>query len=151
MAVFSAPLLWLLLGLGLLLLEGLGVEFDGLLAAAVAALGLSAATALVPLGAVVQGLAFAALTAVLVVGLQRWSRSRERAIPLARGAELAAVISGFQGHHGDGRVRWQGQSWAAVNLEPEQPLQAGDPVVVMGRDGNQLQVLPSRSGRPQAQ
>ena len=44
----------------------------------------------------------------------------------------------------EGRVRWQGQSWAATNLEPEGSLPPGEPVLVMGRDGNQLQVL--RSG-----
>ena len=38
-------------------------------------------------------------------------------------------------------MRWQGQSWAATNLEPEQTLTPGEAVVVMGRDGNQLQVL----------
>jgi inner membrane protein len=136
-----APLIWLLLGLALLALEWLGAEFEGLLAAAVAALALSVATALLPLAAAGQVLGFAGLTAVLLLALQRWSkRRRERAIPMARSAELAAVISGFEGE-GSGRVRWQGQSWAATNLEPGQSLRPGDTVVVMGRDGNQLQVL----------
>ena len=136
-----APLIWLLLGLVLLALEWLGAEFEGLLAAALAALALSVATALLPLAAAGQVLGFAGLTAVLLLALQRWSkRRRERAIPMARSAELAAVISGFEGE-GSGRVRWQGQSWAATNLEPGQLLRPGDTVVVMGRDGNQLQVL----------
>ena len=137
-----APLIWLLLGLALLALEWLGAEFEGLLAAAVAALALSVATALLPQVAVaIQVLSFVGLTAVLLLALQRWSkRRRERAIPMARSAELAAVISGFEGE-GSGRVRWQGQSWAATNLEPDQSLRPGDTVVVMGRDGNQLQVL----------
>ena len=42
------------------------------------------------------------------------------------------------------RVRWQGQSWAADNLEPEQPLAPGTQVVVMGRAGTRLQVLASK-------
>ncbi|MCH9713991.1 MAG: NfeD family protein [Cyanobacteria bacterium] len=137
-----APLIWLLLGLALLALEWLGAEFEGLLAAAVAALALSVATALLPQVAVaIQVLSFVGLTAVLLLALQRWSkRRRERAIPMAPSAELAAVISGFEGE-GNGRVRWQGQSWAATNLEPDQSLRPGDTVVVMGRDGNKLQVL----------
>ena len=36
------------------------------------------------------------------------------------------------------------ESWAAVNLEPEQPLLPGAEVVVMGRDGTGLQVLASK-------
>ncbi len=142
-----APLIWLLLGLVLLALEWLGAEFEGLLAAALAALALSVATALLPLAAAGQVLGFAGLTAVLLLALQRWSkRRRERAIPMARSAELAAVISGFEGE-GSGRVRWQGQSWAATNLEPGQLLRPGDTVVVMGRDGNQLQVLAEASSQ----
>ena len=53
------------------------------------------------------------------------------------------VIVGFDGS-GAGRVRWQGQSWAALNLEPSQPLSPGSEVVVMGREGTRLQVLGSR-------
>lgn len=43
---------------------------------------------------------------------------------------------------GEGRVRWQGQSWAAQNLAPDQLLPAGAQVTVMGREGTRLQVLP---------
>jgi membrane protein implicated in regulation of membrane protease activity len=43
---------------------------------------------------------------------------------------------------GEGRVRWQGQSWAAVNLAPGQALPPGTQVTVMGREGTRLQVLP---------
>ena len=40
-----------------------------------------------------------------------------------------------------GRVRWQGQSWSAVNLKGGQPLPPGSWVTVMGRAGNKLQVM----------
>ena len=136
------PLIWFLVGLALLAVEWLGAEFDGLLAAALAALGVSVFTALLP-GLVAGGqvLLFAAATGGLLLVLQRWSRRRERAIPASGSQEHATVISGFAGASAEGRVRWQGQSWAATNLEPERSLTPGEAVLVMGRDGNQLQVL----------
>jgi membrane protein implicated in regulation of membrane protease activity len=51
------------------------------------------------------------------------------------------VIVAFDSE-GQGRVLWQGQSWAAQNLDPERPLPAGASVTVMGREGTRLQVLP---------
>jgi membrane protein implicated in regulation of membrane protease activity len=139
------PLIWFLVGLALLALEWLGAEFDGVLAAAVAALGVSVLTALLPgLAAGGQVLLFAAATSGLLLVLQRWSRRRARAIPASGSRDQATVISGFAAESAEGRVRWQGQSWAATNLEPERSLAPGEPVLVMGRDGNQLQVL--RSG-----
>jgi inner membrane protein len=38
-------------------------------------------------------------------------------------------------------VRWHGQSWSAVNLGSSQALSPGAAVTVLGREGNQLQVL----------
>ena len=88
-------------------------------------------------------LAFGTLTCLLLAGLKRWSeRRRERAIPLAAAAAEAIVISGFDGSPPErGRVRWQGQSWAAVCLESGGSLRPGAPVTVMGREGNRLQVM----------
>ncbi len=139
------PLIWFLVGLALLAVEWLGAEFDGVLAAAVAALGVSVLTALLPgLAAGGQVLLFAAATSGLLLVLQRWSRRRARAIPASGSRDQATVISGFAAESAEGRVRWQGQSWAATNLDPERSLAPGELVLVMGRDGNQLQVL--RSG-----
>jgi membrane protein implicated in regulation of membrane protease activity len=139
------PLIWFLVGLALLALEWLGAEFDGVLAAAVAALGVSVLTALLPgLAAGGQVLLFAAATSGLLLVLQRWSRRRARAVPASGSRDQATVISGFAAESAEGRVRWQGQSWAATNLDPERSLAPGELVLVMGRDGNQLQVL--RSG-----
>jgi membrane protein implicated in regulation of membrane protease activity len=136
------PLIWFLLALVLLALEWLGAEFDGLLAAALAGLGLSLLTALLPgMALAAQLLLFGASTAALLVLLQHWSRRRERAIPASGASERATVISGFADSDASGRVRWQGQSWAATNLEPERPLATGEAVLVMGRDGNHLQVM----------
>ena len=135
---------WLLIGLALLASEWLGASFDGLLPAAIAALLISALSAVLPLPLLPQLLLFGLLTASLLLAIRRWSASqRERAIPISPAAERATVIGGFEGLRG-GRVRWQGQSWAAVNLEPEQPLLPGAEVVVMGRDGTRLQVLASK-------
>lgn len=138
------PITWLLIGLALLASEWVGASFDGLLPAAVAALLISVLTAVVPLPLLPQLLLFGLLTGALLLAIRRWSASQpERNIPLNPGAERAVVIVGFDGS-GAGRVRWQGQSWAALNLEPSQPLSAGSEVVVMGREGTRLQVLGSR-------
>lgn len=142
LAAMPAALIWLLLGLTLLLLELLGLEFDGLLAGAVAALLMSVLGALLPLAAPLQMAAFVLLTALLLVGLHRWGRRRERGIPLASSGERATVISGFTTST-EGRVRWQGQSWAAINLEDGQALRPGSEVTVLGREGTHLQVMPA--------
>jgi hypothetical protein len=137
-----APLIWFLLGLALLAAEWLGAEFDGLLAAALAALALSVLTALAPgLALVGQLLLFAAASAGVLLLLQRWSRRQARSIPASGASEQATVISGFTSNETSGRVRWQGQSWAATNLDPRRSMVPGEAVLVMGRDGNQLQVL----------
>jgi membrane protein implicated in regulation of membrane protease activity len=143
------PLLWL--GLAGLLLTAvlIGLDSDGLLlvgglAALLLAL-LSGSAPLLPLGG--QLLVFAALVAVAYSLVRRWSMARgERAIPPAAGAELAEVITAFD-QRGEGRVRWQGQSWAARNLEPGRPLTSGSAVIVMGREGSRLQVLPHGDSR----
>jgi membrane protein implicated in regulation of membrane protease activity len=101
---------------------------------------LSGSAPLLPLAG--QLLIFAALVGVAYSLVRRWSMDRgERAIPPAAGAELAEVIAAFD-QRGEGRVRWQGQSWAARNLEPTRPLARGSAVLVMGREGTRLQVLP---------
>ena len=135
---------WLLIALALLASEWLGTSFDGLLPAAVAALLISVLTAVLPLALWPQLLVFALLTGGLLLAIRRWSKSqKERSIALSPAAERATVIGGFD-QASSGRVRWQGQSWAADNLEPEQPLTPGALVVVMGRDGTRLQVLASK-------
>ncbi|MBE9173894.1 NfeD family protein [Cyanobium sp. LEGE 06143] len=137
-----ASVIWLLVGLALLGLEGLGAEFDGLLEAAVAALVVSALSALLPWPPLLQVVTFAVLSGLGLLALRGWERrSRERSIPASGHSQRAAVISGFEGT-AEGRVRWQGQSWAATNLETSRTLQPGSAVTVMGRDGNRLQVLP---------
>ena len=74
-------LLWFLVALALLALEWLGVEFDGLLAAALAALLVSLLCAWWPLNLGLQLLLFSAGSLALLVLLLRWSaRKRERAI-----------------------------------------------------------------------
>jgi membrane protein implicated in regulation of membrane protease activity len=139
----SPPALWLILGLTLLLLSLAGLDSDGLLfLAALTSLLLTLLTALLPLPAWAQILIAALLSGASTVALRRWAgRSQERAIPPAANAGSAEVIVAFDAR-GQGRVLWQGQSWAALNLEPERPLSAGATVTVMGREGTRLQVLP---------
>jgi len=139
----APPLLWLALGGVLLLLALLGIDTDGLLliggVAGLAVAVIAAATTLAPW---LQVLLFCGLVAAGYGWLRRWARRQgERAIPPAARAEHAEVIDAFDAD-GEGRVRWQGQSWAALNLEPSRPLAAGSQVVVMGREGTRLQVRP---------
>lgn len=141
-----AALLWFLLALLLLAIAWLGPDLDGLLAGALAALGLSLLTAAAPaLALSAQWVVFLVATAVLLLGLQGWSRRRrQRSIPPGGSSERASVISGFAHGEDSGRVRWQGQSWAAVNLNAAQALTPGAVALVMGREGNRLQVLASK-------
>lgn len=137
------PLLWLGLGALLLTLVLIGLDSDGLLLVGglAALLLVLLASALPQLAAAPQLLIFAALVGAYAL-VRRWSRRHgERVIPPAAGAELAEVIAPFD-LEGEGRVRWQGQSWAARNLDPARRLDSGSPVTVMGREGTKLQVLP---------
>jgi len=138
------PLLWLGFAALLLSLVLIGIDSDGLLlVGGLAALLLVLLTSALPqLAAAPQFLLFAALVGVAYTLVRRWSRHHgERSIPPAARAELAEVIAPFD-QEGEGRVRWQGQSWAARNLEPSRLLPCGSAVTVMGREGTRLQVLP---------
>ena len=142
----TPALLWLLAGLPLLASALAGFDGDGLLLmaglAALAVALLTAATA--ALTTTLQGLIFAALLALGYGWLRLLDRRQgERLQPPSSRAETAEVISAF-GNDGRGRVRWQGQSWAATNLDPGVPLLPGHAVTVMGREGTRLQVLPAR-------
>ena len=141
--VITAPLIWLLVAIGTLVLVLTGLDSDGLLLlTGVTSLLLTVMAALFPLPAAAQILVFLALLSSGYLGLRRWANRQGSAqIPPAANAELAEVIADFD-RQGRGRVRWQGQSWAALNLDPGQPLGEGSRVTVMGREGTQLQVLP---------
>lgn len=144
------PILWFALAAAVLALELAGADGDGLLLiAGLAGLLLTLLSALLPaLPTAAQLLLFLALVAAGYVGLRRWSAGRQaRAIPPSARAELAEVISRFDSN-GEGRVRWQGQSWAAINLAPGEPLAPGTQVNVMGREGTCLQVLPRQDSLP---
>lgn len=139
----TAPLIWLVLASALLLLAVFGLDTDGLLLViGVSALLLTLLTSLLPAPAVGQAVIFALLVVAGYGTLRRVSASREaRSIPPAARAETAEVILGFDAD-GRGRVLWQGQSWAALNLQPDLSLPAGSQVSVMGREGTELRVLP---------
>ena len=108
---------------------------------AIAALMVSAVTALGPLPLALQLSAFVIITVAGTLWLMRWSAHRNPdPISQRQRQDLAEVISAFpQG--GEGRVRWRGQSWAAASLELERALADGEKVLVIGRDGTQLQVM----------
>jgi hypothetical protein len=139
----APPLLWLILASLALVLVVLGADRDGLLLV----LGLSGlllvlATSLAPaVPTLGQLLLFGVLSSTGYWVLRRWSSSQgARAIAPAALADQAEVIAAFDAE-GLGRVRWQGQSWAALNLDPTQTLAIGNRVTVLGREGTRLQVL----------
>lgn len=148
--MLSSSLLWLLVATALWLLVLLGVDSDGLLlVGGSVALLLALLQAALPLPVAAQAVLFLALVAICYGGVRRWlSRGKEGAalLPSPR-AEEAEVIDAFA-PDGRGRVRWQGQSWAARCLEGAEPLHAGQRVTVMGREGNCLQVMPRGGGLP---
>ncbi len=139
-------LIWLGLVLILLLLALAGVDLDGLLEALLAALALAVLTGLVPSTALVaQVVLFVVLGLLLFAALRiigRKSRSNRRGS--AHGLGTAVVLSA-EAQPGRWRVRWQGQSWAAVNSDPTIPLALNEEVVVVERQGTCLQVISKRS------
>jgi hypothetical protein len=141
--MLSSSLLWLLVGMALWLLVLIGVDSDGLLlVGGASALGVALLQAVLPLPVVAQALLFLALVAASYGLVRRWLSREARAtalMPPPR-AEEAEVIEGFAAD-GRGRVRWQGQSWAARSLDGAIPQGLGQRVTVMGREGNCLQVM----------
>ena len=136
------PLVWLLLSGLLLAMESLQPGFDGLIVAVLGGLCLSVLTALVPLPIGLQIIIFVVITAAGILRLSRWSANRSPSSDQRRLKGDTAEVLGTIAPGGEGRVRWHGQSWAASSLDLEQTLEQGDQVLVMGREGTHLQILP---------
>tara|TARA_B100000959_G_C14915523_1_gene597129 strand:+ start:339 stop:743 length:405 start_codon:yes stop_codon:yes gene_type:complete len=116
--------------------------FDGLLFAAIGALLVSILTAIIPISLILQMILFLLVTAIGTIWLTRWSARRNPNPERLRQREDIAEVLTPMAAGGEGRVRWHGQSWAASSIDLETKIDAGDQVVVMGRDGTKLQVLP---------
>jgi membrane protein implicated in regulation of membrane protease activity len=148
--MLSSSLLWLLVATALWLLVLVGVDSDGLLlVGGSVALVLALLQAALPLPVAAQAVLFLALVAISYGWVRRWlNRGKDGValLPSAR-AEEAEVIEAFA-PDGRGRVRWQGQSWAARSLDSGASLNTGQRVTVMGREGNCLQVMPRGTGLP---
>ena len=141
MAAFWVPLIWLVVAVALLALELAQPSFDGLMFAALAALVVSVLTALGPLPTLIQVALFVLITVVGTLWLTRWSTSRNpEPSTQHQQEELADVLSAIPAGR-EGRVRWHGQSWAASSLDLDRDLEPGERVLVVGRDGTQLQVM----------
>ena len=136
-----SPLIWLLVAGVLLVVELVQPSFDGLMFGVFAGLVVSVLTALLPLQVWIQIFLFSLITVLGTLWLSRWSAQRNprpgRRLLKDNTAEVLAPIQ----PGGEGRVRWHGQSWAASSLDIETPLQAGDRVLVISREGTRLQVL----------
>ena len=138
-----SPLIWLLVAGVLLVVELVQPSFDGLMFGVFAGLVVSVLTALLPLQVWIQIFLFSLITVLGTLWLSRWSAQRNprpgRRLLKDNTAEVLATIQ----PGGEGRVRWHGQSWAACSMDVETRLQPGDRVLVMGREGTRLQVLPT--------
>ncbi|QEY32026.1 NfeD family protein [Synechococcus sp. RSCCF101] len=139
------PLIWLMLGGALLLLEVLAPGFDGLLVGAMGALVVSLMSALTPIPTWLQALIFFASLLAGGVWMWRWSRQRSPSTHQLHAHEAGAVVLSPFDQQGEGRVRWHGQSWAATALGADDALVPGMRVIVMGRDGTHLQVMPEQA------
>ena len=142
MPPFPISLVWLLLSGMLLAIECLQPGFDGLIVAVLGGLSLSVLTALLPLPIGLQITLFLVITLAGILQLSRWSAKRSRSSGHPRLKGGTAEVLGTISPGGEGRVRWNGQSWAASSLDLEQALEPGDQVLVMGREGTHLQILP---------
>jgi hypothetical protein len=136
------PLIWLAVAGLLLAIELAQPGFDGLLFAAIGALLVSILTAIIPISLILQMILFLLVTAIGTIWLTRWSARRNPNPERLRQREDIAEVLTPMAAGGEGRVRWHGQSWAASSIDLETKIDAGDQVVVMGRDGTKLQVLP---------
>lgn len=137
--------IWLGLVLVLLLLALVGVDLDGLLEALLAALALAVLTGFVPSTALAaQMVLFVVLGLLLFAALRIGRKSPSSRGDSAHGLGTAVVLSA-EAQPGRWRVRWRGQSWAAVNSDPTIPLVLDEEVVVVERQGTCLQVISKRS------
>jgi len=137
--------IWLGLVLVLLLLAMAGVDLDGLLEALLAALALAVLTGFVPTTALV-----AQIVLFIVLGLLLFAALRIGRTPQSGGEDAVhdlgtAVVLSAEAQSERWRVRWRGQSWAAVNSDPTIPLQVNEEVFVVKRQGTCLQVISERS------
>ena len=143
MSLLWSPLIWLLVAGVLLVVELVQPSFDGLMFGVFAGLVVSVLTAFLPLQVWLQILLFSVITVLGTLWLSRWSARRNPRPGRRRLKEDTAEVLATIQPGGEGRVRWHGQSWAASSLDVETPLQAGDRVLVISREGNRLQVLPT--------
>ena len=137
--------IWLGLVLVLLLLTLVGVDLDGLLEALLAALALAVLTGFVPSTApVAQIVLFVVLGLLLFAALRIGRKPQSGGGDAAHGLGTAVVLSA-EAQPERWRVRWRGQSWAALNSDPTIPLQVDEEVFVVERQGTCLQVISKRS------
>ena len=140
-----AMLIWLGLVLVPLLLALVGLDLDGLLEVMLAALVLAVLTGLVPSTTLpAQIILFVVLGVLLFAGLRLGRKPRSSRGDSADDLGTAVVLSA-EAQPERWRVRWRGQSWAALNSDPAIPLELDEEVFVVGRQGTCLQVISKRS------
>ena len=137
--------IWLGLVLVLLLLTLVGVDLDGLLEALLAALALAVLTGLVPSTALVAQIVLFVVLGLLLFAALRMGRPPQSGRGDPDHDLGTAVVLSADAQPERWRVRWQGQSWAAVNSDPTIPLKVDEEVFVVERQGTCLQVISKRS------
>ena len=138
-------LIWLGLVLVLLLLALVGVDLDGLLEALLAAAVLAVLTGLVPsVSPAGQIILFVVLGLLLFAGLRLGRKPQPNRGDSTDDLGTAVVLSA-ETQPGRYRVRWRGQSWAALNSDPAIPVELDEEAFVVGRQSTCLQVISKRS------
>ena len=72
--------------------------------------------------------------------MRSYSRNHRTKLVFNEKEYVAEVITSID-QGGMGRVKWHGQSWAAVSLDLDNQMYIGQKVIVMGKEGTSLQVL----------
>lgn len=136
------PLIWL--GISVLLLSLLLAQpsFDWLMFGALGALIVAIVSTILPSSLWLKILIFSAITLTGTIWLRRVTMFRHPSQTILNQRENVAEVLTEITPVSEGRVRWHGQCWAAISLDLKGSVKEGDQVIVIGREGSLLQILP---------
>ena len=141
---------WLGLVLILLALTLVGVDLDVLLAALAAALVMVALTGLIPsMSLAAQIILFVLLGLLVFAALLIGNRNSQAGRGDVADDLGTAVVLSAEAQPERWRVRWRGQSWAAVNSDPTIPLALDEEVFVVACESTCLRVISKQSLLPE--
>ena len=137
-----SPLLWLVFALIILGLELNGADFGFLPIALASALLMSISTSILLINPVLQFILYLLLFIIGFTWIRRWSSKRSTESDQMNEQDLLAIALVPIKPNGNGRVRWHGQNWGAISLDPEITISAEEKVIVLRREGNRLEIMP---------